>query len=148
MTDLAETVDLESAEEGIKSLYKTFQPKVLDPEAMDKSLLERMPMPTGWRMLILPYRGKETTDGGIYIPTKVLDDTQIQTVVGYVVKQGSLCYKDEEKFPDGPWCQEKQWVIFARYAGSRFRIEGGECRILNDDEVLAVIDDPEDILSL
>jgi|TARA_R100001460_G_scaffold33712_3_gene65870 co-chaperonin GroES (HSP10) len=148
MTDLAETVDLESAEEGIKSLYKAPQPKVLDPAAMDKSLLDRMPTPTGWRMLILPYRGKETTDGGIYIPTKVLDDTQIQTVVGYVVKQGSLCYKDEEKFPDGPWCQEKQWVIFARYAGSRFRIEGGECRILNDDEILAVIDDPEDILSL
>jgi co-chaperonin GroES (HSP10) len=69
-------------------------------------------------------------------------------VVGYVVKQGSLCYKDKEKFPDGPWCKEKQWVIFARYAGSRFRIEGGECRILNDDEILAVIDDPEDILSL
>ena len=148
MTDLAETVNLESAEEGIKSLYKAPQPKVLDPAAMDKSLLDRMPTPTGWRMLILPYRGKETTDGGIYIPTKVLDDTQIQTVVGYVVKQGSLCYKDEEKFPDGPWCQEKQWVIFARYAGSRFRIEGGECRILNDDEILAVIDDPEDILSL
>ena len=148
MTDLAETVDLESAEEGIKSLYKAPQPKVLDPAAMDKSLLDRMPTPTGWRMLILPYRGKETTDGGIYIPTKVLDDTQIQTVVGYVVKQGSLCYKDEEKFPDGPWCQEKQWVIFARYAGSRFRIEGGECRILNDDEILAVIDDPEDIFSL
>ncbi len=148
MTDLAEAVDLESAEEGIKSLYKAPQPKVLDPAAMDKSLLDRMPTPTGWRMLILPYRGKETTDGGIYIPTKVLDDTQIQTVVGYVVKQGSLCYKDEEKFPDGPWCQEKQWVIFARYAGSRFRIEGGECRILNDDEILAVIDDPEDILSL
>ena len=148
MTDLAETVDLESAEEGIKSLYKAPQPKVLDPAAMDKSLLDRMPTPTGWRMLILPYRGKETTDGGIYIPTKVLDDTQIQTVVGYVVKQGSLCYKDEEKFPDGPWCQERQWVIFARYAGSRFRIEGGECRILNDDETLAVIDDPEDILSL
>ena len=148
MTDLAETVDLKSAEEGIKSLYKAPQPKVLDPAAMDKSLLDRMPTPTGWRMLILPYRGKETTDGGIYIPTKVLDDTQIQTVVGYVVKQGSLCYKDKEKFPDGPWCQEKQWVIFARYAGSRFRIEGGECRSLNDDEILAVIDDPEDILSL
>ena len=148
MTDLAEKVDLESAEEGIKSLYKAPQPKVLDPAAMDKSLLDRMPTPTGWRMLILPYRGKETTDGGIYIPTKVLDDTQIQTVVGYVVKQGSLCYKDKEKFPDGPWCQERQWVIFARYAGSRFRIEGGECRILNDDEILAVIDDPEDILSL
>jgi co-chaperonin GroES (HSP10) len=148
MTDAAEELDLESAAEGVKSLYKTPTPKVLDPEAVDKSLLDRMPQPTGWRMLILPYRGKETTEGGIYIPNKVLDDTQIQTVVGYVVKQGPLCYKDPEKFPDGPWCEEKQWVVFARYAGSRFRIEGGECRILNDDEVLATIDDPEDILSL
>ena len=148
MTDLAEEIDLDAAAEGVKSLYKDPQPKVLDPEAMDKSLLERMPQPTGWRMLILPYRGKETTEGGIYIPNQVLNDTQIQTVVGYVVKQGPLCYKDADKFPDGPWCTEKQWVIFARYAGSRFRIDGGECRILNDDEILATIDDPEDILSL
>ena len=148
MTDLAKEIDLDAAAEGVKSLYKAPQPKVLDPEAMDKSLLERMPQPTGWRMLILPYRGKETTEGGIYIPNQVLNDTQIQTVVGYVVKQGPLCYKDADKFPDGPWCTEKQWVIFARYAGSRFRIDGGECRILNDDEILAIIDDPEDILSL
>ena len=148
MTDLAEEIDLDAAVEGVKSLYKAPQPKVLDPEAMDKSLLERMPQPTGWRMLILPYRGKETTEGGIYIPNQVLNDTQLQTVVGYVVKQGPLCYKDAEKFPDGPWCTEKQWVIFARYADSRFRIDGGECRILNDDEILATIDDPEDILSL
>lgn len=148
MTDAAEALDLDAAKEGVKSLYKEPQEKVLDPDAMDKSLLERMPQPTGWRMLILPYRGKETTESGIYIPNKVLDDGQIQTVVGYVVKQGPLCYKDTEKFPEGPWCTEKQWVVFARYAGSRFRIEGGECRIINDDEILATIDDPEDILSL
>jgi len=148
MTDAAETLDLDAAKEGVKSLYKEPVAKVLDPDAMDKSLLDRMPTPTGWRMLILPYRGKETTDGGIYIPNKVLDDGQIQTVVGYVIKQGPLCYKDKDKFPDGPWCEEKQWVIFARYAGSRFRIDGGECRILNDDEVLATIDNPDDILSL
>ena len=61
MTDLAENIDLDAAAEGVKSLYKAPQPKVLDPKAMDKSLLERMPQPTGWRMLILPYRGKETT---------------------------------------------------------------------------------------
>jgi co-chaperonin GroES (HSP10) len=148
MTDAAEALDLDAAKKGVESLYKAPEQKVLDPDAMDKSLLDRMPQPTGWRMLILPYRGKETTEGGIYIPNKVLDDTQIQTVVGYVVKQGPLCYKDTDKFPDGPWCEEKQWVVFARYAGSRFRIEGGECRIINDDEILAVIDDPEDILSL
>lgn len=122
--------------------------KVLDPDSVNQSLVDRMPQPTGWRMLILPYRGKETTESGIILSSKHLEESQIQTVVGYVVKQGPLCYKDKEKFPDGPWCEEKQWIIFPRYAGSRFRIEGGEVRILNDDEVLATIRDPEDILSL
>lgn len=148
MTEAAESLDLEAAEQGVKDLYKAPEQRVLDPEAMEGSLLERMPNPTGWRMLILPYRGKEMTEGGIVLPNKLLDDDQIQTVVGYVVKQGSLCYKDQDKFPAGPWCREKDWVIFARYAGSRFRIEGGEVRILNDDEILATITDPDDILSL
>lgn len=141
------SLNLDAAKEGVKNLYAEPKAKVLDPDAMDKSLLERMPNPTGWRMLILPYRGRETTDGGIIVPNKILEDGQVQTVVGYVVKQGPLCYQDTEKFPTGPWCQPKDWIIFARYAGSRFRIEGGEVRIINDDEVLGVIDDPEDILS-
>jgi co-chaperonin GroES (HSP10) len=97
-------------------------------------------------MLILPYRGKGQTDGGIHLPDKVVEEGQIQTVVGYILKQGPLAYKDTEKFPQGPWCAEKDWVIFGRYAGARFRIDGGEVRILNDDEVIAVIQDPEDIL--
>lgn len=134
-----------------EKVEKAYQPpkeeRVLDPENIDKSLIDRMPDPTGWRMVILPFRGRATTEGGIIIPGSVLDDTQIQTVVGYVLKQGPLCYKDEKKFPEGPWCKERQWVIFARYAGSRFRIEGGEVRIINDDEILATIDDPNDILS-
>ena len=54
----------------------------------------------------------------------------------------------ESKFPEGPWCKTGDWVIFARYAGSRFKIDGGEVRIINDDEILATINDPEDILSL
>jgi co-chaperonin GroES (HSP10) len=143
-----EDVSRETFEEGgVDDLYVEPAERVLDPSKADASLLERMPDPTGWRMLILPYRGKAQTEGGIYIPEKVLEDGQIQTVVGYVLKQGPLAYKDTEKFPEGPWCQEKDWVIFARYAGSRFRIDGGEVRILNDDEILATISDPEDIIS-
>jgi co-chaperonin GroES (HSP10) len=132
---------------SIKESYVESENRVLEPSLLDKSLIERMPQPTGWRMLILPYRGKATTEGGIHIPNQVLDDGQIQTVVGYILKQGPLVYKDTEKFPDGPWCLEKQWVVFPRYAGSRFRIEGGEVRIINDDEVLATIANPDDILS-
>ena len=134
-------------EDSKEGAYVAPEQRVLDPSKLKKSLIDRMPTPTGWRMLILPYRGKATTDGGIVIPDKILDDTQIQTVVGYVLKQGPLVYKDESKFPEGAWCQEKDWVVFARYAGSRFRIDGGEVRIINDDEILATISDPEDIIS-
>jgi co-chaperonin GroES (HSP10) len=59
---------------------------------------------------------------------------------------GPDCYKDKERYADGPWCKEGEWVMFARYAGSRIKIEGGEIRLLNDDEVLATIKNPEDIL--
>ena len=64
----------------------------------------------------------------------------------WFLKQGSECYKNEERYPNGPWCKKGDWIIFGRYAGSRFGIEGGEVRILNDDEIIAVVKDPEDIL--
>lgn len=148
MTNEQAAINLDAVKEGVKNLYVSEEERVLDPSKADQSLLDRMPSPTGWRMLILPYRGTGKTQGGIHLPDQVIDDGQIQTVVGYVLKQGPLCYMDEKKFPNGPWCNEKDWVIFARYAGSRFRIDGGEVRILNDDEILATIEDPDDILSL
>lgn len=158
MTDSA-TVDLSAAASAIAEMtakapqgevsnladvYTTQRPR-LNPEAIGASLLDRMPAPTGWRILILPYRGKEKTAGGLFLPDEVQEKSQVSTQVGYVLKVGPLAYKDESKFPNGPWCQEKQWVMFARYAGSRFQIDGGEVRILNDDEILATILDPEDI---
>ena len=145
----AQKVNIDDVAEGVANLteaYKDVTDKVLDPEAIGGSLLERMPDPTGWRLLILPYRGKGKTDGGIYLPDKVVEEQTVSTQVGYVLKVGPLAYKDTEKFPSGPWCKQSDWVMFARYAGSRFRIDGGEVRILNDDEILACIKEPEDIL--
>ena len=120
--------------------------RVLDPTLIDKSLLERMPSPTGWRILVLPYRGKAKTSGGVWLPDQAVAQNEISTQVGYVLKVGPLAYEDRSKFPEGGGCGEGDWVIFAKYAGSRFKIEGGEVRILNDDEILATILDPEDIL--
>ena len=143
-------VDLAGASQGAENLASAYvdvpTDKKLDPEAIGGSLLERMPEPTGWRLLILPYRGKGKTDGGIYLPDKVVEENTVSTQVGYVLKVGKLSYKDSEKFPFGAWCKQGDWVMFARYAGSRFRIDGGEVRILNDDEILARIKEPEDIL--
>ena len=142
-----EKVDLTAAQEGVKNLAAAYQEKPsLNPETIGKTLLDRLPSPTGWRILILPYKGQGKTEGGILLPDSVVDQQKVSTQVGYVLKVGNLAYKDPEKFPTGAWCAEKDWVMFARYAGSRFQIDGGEVRILNDDEVLAKIADPEDIL--
>jgi co-chaperonin GroES (HSP10) len=129
-----------------QTLQDAYQEKpYLRPENIGETLLERLPAPTGWRILILPYRGVGKTSGGIALPKESVEQQHVSTQVGYVLKVGDLAYKDPEKFPAGPWCQEKDWVMFARYAGSRFSIDGGEVRILNDDEILARISDPEDV---
>ena len=112
----------------------------------EKTNLEKLPNPTGWRLLIMPFRVKEETKGGIIIAQETLERARSAVQVGYVLKMGDLCYKDEDKFPTGPWCKPKDWVIFARYAGSRMDIDGGEIRMLNDDEVLGTIDDPKDLI--
>ena len=108
--------------------------------------LEKLPNPTGWRILVMPFQVKEETQGGIIIAQETLDRARAAVQVGYVLKMGDLCYKDKDKYPSGPWCKEKDWVIFARYAGSRMEIDGGEIRMLNDDEVLGTIDDPKDLI--
>ena len=106
----------------------------------------KLPRPTGWRMLVLPFKMKEKTKGGVILAEDTLERQQVASQVGLVMAMGPQCYKDKERYPEGPWCKEKDWVMFARYAGSRIKIEGGEMRLLNDDEVLATIDSPEDIL--
>ena len=83
----------------LKTAYVNSEDKVLDPSLLDKPLLERMPNPTGWRLLILPYRGKGKTEGGIYLPDQIVQDQNVSTQVGYVLKVGSLAYKDEKKIP-------------------------------------------------
>ena len=119
------------------------------PESVqeDKSLRDQLPIPTGYRLMILPFVQKQTTKGGILLATQTLEKERLATNVGFVVSLGPDAYKDSNKFPEGPWCQERDWVIFGRYAGARIKIDGGDLRLLNDDEILARIDDPEDILS-
>ena len=130
-----------------KAEYVPKEEKVLDPSLLEISLSERLPQPTGWRILVMPYMGKATTDGGVFIPDAVRDREALATVVAYVVKVGPLAYKDSHKFGEDcePWCQEGQWVCIGRYAGARFKIEEGEVRIINDDEVIATILEPDDI---
>ena len=109
------------------------------------SIKDELPQPSGWRLLVLPFTPKEKTKGGILFSQEQLDKARIATTCGYVLKMGDLAYKDKNKFGK-PWCKVGDWVMFARYAGARLPIEGGEVRILNDDEVLGTIGDPESVL--
>ena len=115
-------------------------------EETQETNLDKLLSPTGWRILVMPFAVKEKTEGGIIIAQETLDRARVATQVGYVLKMGDLCYGDKERYPTGPWCKEKDWVIFARYAGSRMEIDGGEIRMLNDDEILGTINSPEDLI--
>ena len=132
---------------GLQDKYeeeKKQEKEPLNPENI-QPVVDQLPEPSGWRILVLPFTPKEKTKGGLIIAQESLDRLRIATNCGYVLKMGPLAYKDKDKFEE-PWCKKGDWVIFARYAGSRLPIEGGEIRILNDDEILGTIQDPESVL--
>ena len=131
---------------GLEEKYKEEDKKTVRAENITDSLIDSLPQPSGWRILVLPFTPKDKTKGGIIFSQESLDKLRISTNCGYVLKIGPLAYADKERYSTGPWCKEKDWVIFARYAGSRLPIEGGEVRLLNDDEVLVTIKNPEDVL--
>ena len=135
--------DVPKHRNALEDKYQVEEKEPLNPENVQKS---QLPVPSGWRLLVLPFSPREKTKGGILIAQESLDKLRIATNCGYVLEMGPLAYHDREKFPTGPWCKKGDWVIFARYAGSRLPIEGGEVRILNDDEVLGTIKDPESVL--
>lgn len=136
-----------------KTLYvpEHIKKKLANPsEGIDtnKKEIEKLPKPVGWRILVLPFKAKDKTKGGILLTDKTIEDSQMTASVALVVAVGPDAYADKEKFPNGPWCKQGDWVVFGRYAGSRLRIEGGEVRLLNDDEIIGVVDNPEDILTI
>ena len=124
---------------ALQEKYKE-EDKKEEKKQVDLSLKEssKLPEPTGWRILVLPFKMKERTKGGLYLGQETIERQQVGSNCGMVLKMGDQCY-DKERYPEGPWCKKGSWVIFARYAGSRIQIDGGEVRLLNDDEILATI---------
>lgn len=139
--------DMENISQPIKTAFGKPRENAneADPSKMESSAIERLPQPTGYRMLIIPYYPSAQTKGGVYVPDQVRDKEAFATVAAYVVKLGPDAYQDSQKFPTGPWCSEKDWVLIGRYAGNRFKVEGLEVRIINDDNIIATILDPKDI---
>ena len=127
---------------------KDEEEQTLAPEELKESVREKLPKPTGYRILVLPFKHVDKSKGGILLPDAIIEKESVASTCAYVIELGPLAYKDKEKFPTGPWCKEGEWVLFGRYSGSRIKIEGGELRLLNDDEVLATLKNPRDILHI
>jgi co-chaperonin GroES (HSP10) len=105
----------------------------------------QMPEPKGFKLLIALPEVDEKTDGGIIKASETIRNETVATVVGFVLKMGADAYKDEKRFPNGPYCKEGDWVVFRAYSGTRVKIHGKEFRLINDDTVEAVIDDPRGV---
>ena len=128
------------------ALLDKIQAEKKPEQDLSKKESSKLPEPTGWRLLVLPFKMKEKTKGGLYLGQETIERQQVGSQCGNVLAMGPDCYNDKDRFTQGPWCKVGDWVVFARYAGSRIEIEGGEVRLLNDDEVLATVQDPTDIL--
>jgi len=111
-------------------------------KTVEDSTARKIPEPSGYKLLIKPLEVKEKTESGIYMPDSLKNAEQTASVIGFVVKVGLDAYKDPEKFPNGPYCKEGYFVIFRSYSGTRFKVDKQEFRLINDDTVEAVVDDP------
>ena len=111
---------------------------------LDEDTTRKLPEPQGYKLLIAIPKLEEKTSGGVIIPDKLKGMEQTASIIGLVIAMGKTAYKDSDKFPDGPYCKEGDFVIFRSYSGTRFKLRGEEFRLINDDTVEAVVDDPRE----
>jgi|TARA_R110000737_G_scaffold148064_1_gene177715 co-chaperonin GroES (HSP10) len=115
-------------------------------ETIESRKANQLPEPKGYKILIaLPDPEKEF-DGGILKANTTLYEEEIGSIVGFVLKLGPDCYNDERRFPSGPFCEKGDWILMRSYSGTRFKVHGKEFRLINDDSVEAVVEDPRGIV--
>ena len=105
----------------------------------------QLPDPRGYRLLCAVPHVEEEYESGLIKADETKRVEEQTTVVLFVIKMGDTAYKDESRFPTGPWCKAGDFVLTRPYSGTRVVIHGREFRIINDDSVEAVVDDPRGI---
>ena len=129
------------------SLPEKIQPaEVPDENYTEEQKARQLPDPTGYKILCVVPDVSETFDGtNIVKATQFMKAEEHATTVLFVMKVGPDAYKDTVKFPSGPWCRVGDFVLVRTYTGTRFKIYGKEFRLLNDDQIEAVVEDPRGI---
>jgi co-chaperonin GroES (HSP10) len=119
--------------------------KIKEAELAQKDLDALIPQPVGYRVLIALPNAEETFGGEIVKAAKTLRDDYILSIIGIVLDMGEQAYADKERFPTGPWCKQGDYVMFRANTGTRFKIGDQEYRLMNDDSIEAIVDDPRAI---
>jgi len=114
----------------------------------DEEKAKQLPVPQGYRMLCALPEAEEKFDSGIVKSTETMRNEEVLSTVFFVVDMGPDCYKDEKRFPTGPWCKKGDFILARPNTGTRLKIHGREFRLINDDSVEAVVQDPRGISSV
>jgi len=111
----------------------------------DEELEAQLPKPIGYRLLIALPQVQETFDNGFIKADKTIFEEKILSIVGLVLDMGEEAYKDATRYPSGPWCKVGDYVLFRANTGTRFKVDGVEYRIMNDDSIEAVVANPRGV---
>ena len=114
------------------------------PESAEEKA-RQLPEPTGYHILVALPEIEDKFDSGLVKADSTIHFEQVLATVFFVIKMGPDCYKDEKRFPSGPWCKKGDFILVKPYSGSRLVIHGREFRLINDDSVEGVVDDPRGI---
>ena len=106
-----------------------------------ESLVSKLPKPTGFK-LVVAVAQIDDKKGEIILPDQYTALEQTASILGHVMLVGPDAYKDPAKFPSGPYCQEGDWVMFRSYSGTRFKLGSQEFRMINDDQIEAIVGEP------
>lgn len=144
MTSRAIIWKMQMTEEAVEltPLETKRRKKIEEQKKAEVVLEEQIPQPVGYRVLIALPSIEDTFEGGIAKTAETIREEYILSMIGLVVDMGDQAYKDKERFPDGPWCKQGDYVMFRANTGTRFKVGKTEYRLMNDDSVEAVINDP------
>lgn len=104
-----------------------------------------LPVIPGYHLLIRPVSVKKETKGGIILPDSTRDDIAYLTTVGKVLAVGKDAYKDNDRYPNGPWCKEGDYVCYGKHSGQKFFYKGVRLILLLDDQISMIVDDPKEL---
>ena len=131
---MSETLDLDKAVDLSALLEKSQEEKA-----------KQLPQPSGYRILCAIPEIEKEYESGLIKADQTVQYEEVLTTVLFVVDMGPDCYKDESRFPTGPWCKKGDFILVRPNSGSRLIIHGREFRIINDDSIEAVVEDPRGI---